>query len=261
MPQVRYKIYSLSASALMAYAQGGAESGYAFTLNAKATEKCKVLSSLHEQQDCALLFQTMCVLRGDNYQLPMEDTLISDLSDVICYVDFSNIFDRSAAQNRHAVRQKKAESMFRPEGIVLDFGAGPCRYLAFERSNSMSRKAQLSFVREDIYEPLRRRIMLDMKIGSCQLSKLYAYNGLMLSGGTRLDGIEIDKPHRVIVIDNEESSVWNVPVITVIDKFMPLFPAFWRQGPSQEKTRTFDQFKTLLKKHFRWESQVFERYA
>ena len=63
MPQVRYKIYSLSASALMAYAQGGAE----ITLNAKATEKCKVLSSLHEQQDCALLFQTMCVMHGNNY--------------------------------------------------------------------------------------------------------------------------------------------------------------------------------------------------
>ena len=249
MPQVRYKIYSLSASALMAYAQGGAESGYAFTLNAKATEKCKVLSSLHEQQDCALLFQTMCVLRGDNYQLPMEDTLISDLSDVICYVDFSNIFGRNAAQNRHAVRQKKAESMFRPEGITLDFGAGPHRYVAFERSNSMSRKAQLSFIREDFCEPLRRRIMLDMKIGSCQLSKLYAYHGLMLSGGTRLDGIEIDKPHRVIVIDNEESSVWNVPFITVIDKFMPLFPALVA-GPSQEKTRTFDQFKTLYKSIF-----------
>ena len=30
-------------------------------------------------------------------------------------------------------------------------------------------------------------------------------------------GIEIDRPHRVIVIDNEESSVWNVPVITVED--------------------------------------------
>ena len=217
MPQVRYKIYTLSATALMAYAQEGAEGGYAFTLNAKATEKCKVLSSLHEQQDCALFFQAMCVLRGDNYQLPMEDTLISDLSDVICYVDFSNIFDRNAAQNRHAVRQKKAESMFRPEGITLDLGAGPHRYLAFERSNSMSRKAQLSFVREDIYEPLRRRIMLDMKIGSCQLSKLYAYNGLMLSGGARIDGIEIDKPHRVIVIDNPEVTVHDVPVITVED--------------------------------------------
>lgn len=217
MPQVRYKIYTLSATALMAYAQEGAEGGYAFTLNAKATEKCKVPSSLHEQQDCALFFQAMSVLHGDDYQIPVEDTLISDLSDIICYVDFSNIFDRDAAQNRHAVRQKKAESMFRPEGITLDFGSGACRYLAFERSNSMSRKAQLSFVREDIYEPLRQRIMLDMKIRPCQLSKLYAYNGLMLSGGTRIDGIEIDKPSRVIVIDNPKVTVHDVPVITVED--------------------------------------------
>ena len=56
MPQVRYKIYTLSASALMAYAQKDAESGYAFVLNTKATEKCKVLTALHEQQDCALFF-------------------------------------------------------------------------------------------------------------------------------------------------------------------------------------------------------------
>ena len=215
MPQVRYKIYSLSATALTAYAQAG--DYYCFALNTKATEKCKVLTVLHEQQDCALFFQAMCVLHEDSYQMPTEDTLVSDLSDVICYVDFSNIFDRNAAQNRHAIRQKKAESMFRPEGITLDFGAGPHRYVAFERSNSMSRKAQLSFVREDFYEPLRQRIMLDMRIGPCQLSKLYAYNGLMLSGGTRIDEIEIDRPHRVIVIDNEEAIVQNVPVITVED--------------------------------------------
>ncbi len=109
---------------------------------------------------------------------------IIDLSDVICYVNFSNILYRNAAQNCHAARQKKAENMFQPEGIVLD-----------------------------------------MKIGPCQLSKLYAYNGLMPSGGTRIDGIESDNPHRMIVIDNPEVTVHDVPVITVIDKFMPLFPA------------------------------------
>lgn len=182
--QVRYRIFTMSAAALMAYAQEGAEGYYTFALNVKATEKCKVQASLHEQQDCALFFQAMCVLHEDSYQMPTEDTLVSDLSDVICYVDFSNIFDRNAAQNRHAIRQKKAESMFRPEGITLDFGAGPHRYVAFERSNSMSRKSQLSFVREDFYEPLRQGIMLDMEIGPCQLSKLYTYNGLMPSGGT-----------------------------------------------------------------------------
>lgn len=36
--------------------------------------------------------------------------------------------------------------------------------------------------------------MMDMTIGDCQLSKLYAYNGLMLSSGIRIDGIGIDRP-------------------------------------------------------------------
>ncbi|NBK79438.1 hypothetical protein D5272_12790 [bacterium D16-76] len=107
--------------------------------------------------------------------------------------------------------------MFRPEGITLDFGTGPHRYLAFERSSSMSRKAQLSFIREDFYDPLRKHIMMDMKIGDCQLSKLYAYNGLMLSGGMRIDNINIDRLHRVIVIDNPTVTVPYVPVITVED--------------------------------------------
>lgn len=40
-----------------------------------------------------------------------------------------------------------------------------------------------------------------MDIDQCQLSKLYAYNGLMLSSGTRIDGVDIDCPHRVIVVD------------------------------------------------------------
>ena len=94
--------------------------------------------------------------------------------------------------------------MFRPEGINLDFGNGSMHYVAFERSASMSRNARLSFIRKDFYEAVRRRIMLDMKIGECQLSKLYAYNGLMLSSGTRIDGVEIDRPHRVIVVENNK---------------------------------------------------------
>ena len=55
--------------------------------------------------------------------------------------------------------------MFHPEGVGLDFGSGEYRYLAFERSNSMSRQARLSFIRADYYDAVRRRIMLDMEIG------------------------------------------------------------------------------------------------
>ena len=107
--------------------------------------------------------------------------------------------------------------MFAGRGIGLDLGAGYYRYYAFERSASMSRKSQITFIRDDYYYPVSKRIMMDMRLETCQLSKLYAYNGLMLSSGRRVDNIKIDNPHRVIVIDNPEYIVKDVPVITVKD--------------------------------------------
>lgn len=80
----------------------------------------------------------------------------------------------------------------------------------------MSRMGRLSFIRADLWETVRRRIMLDLELGQCQLSKLYAYNGLMLSTGTRVEGIEIDRPHRVIVVDNHALQR-SARVITVED--------------------------------------------
>ena len=216
MPLVKYRIYELSARAVISYGrqQDGA---YTFHLSAAETEKCKSLSAPHEQDDNALFYQTMCVLHGDAFTGAPEGQLVTDLSDVIFYMDFSGIFDRSGARKKHLIRQEKAKALFRPEGISLDFGSGAHRYLAFERSGSMSRQARLSFIREDFYDAVRRRIMMDMTIGDCQLSKLYAYNGLMLSSGIRIDGIGIDRPHRVVVIDNPTRTGLNVSVITVED--------------------------------------------
>ena len=216
MPLVKYRIYELSARAVISYGrqQDGA---YTFHLSAAETEKCKSLSAPHEQDDNALFYQTMCVLHGDAFTGAPEGQLVTDLSDVIFYMDFSGIFDRSGARKKHLIRQEKARALFRPEGVSLDLGSGAHRYLAFERSGSMSRQARLSFIREDFYDAVRRRIMMDMTIGSCQLSKLYAYNGLMLSSGIRIDGIGIDRPHRVVVIDNPTRTERNVSVITVED--------------------------------------------
>ena len=216
MPLVKYRIYELSARAVISYGrqQDGA---YAFRLSAAETEKCKSLSAPHEQDDNALFYQIMCVLHGDAFTGRPGGQLVTDLSDIIFYMDFSGIFDRSGARKKHLIRQEKARALFRPEGISLDFGSGAHRYLAFERSGSMSRQARLTFIREDFYDAVRRRIMMDMTIGDCQLSKLYAYNGLMLSSGIRIDGIGIDQPHRVVVIDNPTRTERNVSVITVED--------------------------------------------
>ena len=174
---VRYKIHMLSARAIISYARLENEQ-YTFQLNTIDTRK------------------------GSNIEPPKSEIALTDLQDVIFYVDFNGIFDRGSSP-KMLERQKKAESMFRPEGITLDFGNGAHRYLAFERSGSMSRQAKLSFIRADVHDEVRRRSMLDMEVGNCQLSKLYAYNGLMLSGGVRIDGINLAKPHRVIVVKNE----------------------------------------------------------
>lgn len=216
MPLVKYRIYELSARAVISY--GRKQDGtYTFHLSAAETERCKSLSAPHEQDDNVLFYQIMCVLHGDAFTGTPGGQLVTDLSDIIFYMDFSGIFDRSGDRKNHLIRQEKAKALFRPEGVSLDFGSGPHRYLAFERSGSMSRQARLSFIREDFYDAVRRRIMMDMTIGDCQLSKLYAYNGLMLSSGIRIDGIGIDQPHRVVVIDNPTRTERNVSVITVED--------------------------------------------
>lgn len=214
MSQIKYKIYRLSARAIIGYGKEQSDGSFKFQINQKETSKC-ILSGAQEQDDNALFYQIMDELYGG--VIPSEDRIIEDLADVIAYVDFSGIFDRNNQQKRYADRQQKAASMFRPDGITLDFGSGAQRYVAFERSASMSRRAMLSFIRADLYEPIRRRIMLDLEVGMCQLSKLYAYNGLMMSSGKRMDGIGIDAPHRVIVVENTTYQLGRTKVITVED--------------------------------------------
>lgn len=213
MPR-RYRIYLLSAKTILSYAkeEGGAVS---IALNRDATRRC-VVSGRQEQEENALFFQIQCALHGDGFTPTEESGVVEDLSAVLCYVDFSGIFDRNPASPRVARLQALAEAMFRPEGVTLDLGDGPRQYVAFERSNSMSRMGRLSFLRADLWETVRRRIMLDFELGRCQLSKLYAYNGLMLSSGTRVEGIDIDRPHRVIVVDNNDLRS-SARVITVED--------------------------------------------
>jgi len=171
----------------------------------------KWLITERQQEDCAMFYQAMKVLGKQPEGWPSRD-----LFDVLIYLDFSGIFDRKPV-GKVLELQKKAERLFRPEGFSLDFGNGSHRYIAFERSASKSRANHLSFVREDVYTPLRERMMLGMDIGVCQLSKLYAYNALMYTDGERIADEGLLYPEKIIVIDNPKSIVRDVDVITVED--------------------------------------------
>ena len=210
MKNKKYIISGISAQSIIASAKQR-DDGYSFYFDTTDMSK-EYLVEDTLQDDCPIFYQAMLTLSED----PNKAELVSDkLRDVFVYVDFSGIFDRKAA-GRVLNYQKIAEYMFRSEGITLNFGKEDKRYIAFERSASMSRANQLSFVREDVYEALRERMMLGLNIGKCQLSKLYAYNALLFTSGKRYrDSDTILNDKRIIVIKNPESIIENIKTVTV----------------------------------------------
>lgn len=218
MARIRYLIRRLSVQAMLSYAKPIDKEHYSFALTPAQTKSIIMGDGDTWQEDNAIFFQAMCILRGEKYRQPTSDMLISDLADVILYLDFKGIFDRDADNPKAALMQKKTEAMFSPEGITLNFGQGDARYLAFERSGSMSRSAVLSFVRADVYEELFRRMTVGMTLGVCQLSKLYAYNGLLFSSGTRIETDMLWDKDAIVVINNPTAVYPDVDVITVEDR-------------------------------------------
>lgn len=208
----KYLIPQISALSLLSSATKISD-GWAFRFDTTDPSKEYLIEDT-KQDDCMMFYQAMKLLYGAEEL----DSVCERLYDAFVYIDFSGIFDRKPI-GRTAELQKKAEYLFRPEGITMYFGKGhpESRYIAFERSASMSRHNVLSFVREDIYEPLRERMMLGMQIGDCQLSKLYAYNGLMFTGGRRYEIADLLHEKRIVVIDNPKSIVKDAEIITVED--------------------------------------------
>ncbi|MBR6503174.1 MAG: hypothetical protein IKT42_07020, partial [Clostridia bacterium] len=210
MKSKKYIIPQISAQSIIASAKQKGD-GYSFYFDTTDVSK-EYLVEDTLQDDCPIFYQSMLSL-GEN---PDRAEFVSDkLRDVFVYIDFSGIFDRKAA-GRVLDYQKIAEYMFRPEGITLNFGKEDKRYIAFERSASMSRANQLSFIRADVYESLRERMMLGMNIGKCQLSKLYAYNALLFTSGKRYkDSDTILNNKKIIVIKNPESVIEKIKTVTV----------------------------------------------
>lgn len=208
-----YKIYTLSVRKMLGYAKPDGDS-FTLTLGQATAQSC-MKGTGSDKAENALFRQILSVL---NISPDSGDGKASEaLSEVIFYADFTRIFDRTSASSYYTLLRRKVEALFRPEGISVDFGSGSHRYLAFERSQSMSREGVLTFIREDVFDAVNERIMLDMKVGHCQLSKLYAYKGLMFSDGVRIDGLGLND-QSVVVVDDPVYTARDTDVITVESK-------------------------------------------
>lgn len=76
-------------------------------------------------------------------------------------------------------------------GILLSFdGKEYLKFIPFDKSQSMSRQSRISFIREDMVDLVNKRLLLGMdfsRIPLLSLSKFYAYKGLYLSSGQRMN--------------------------------------------------------------------------
>ena len=208
----QYSIFQISARTILNLAKK-TDTSYRFYFDTNdVTNQSAIQQTM--QDDCAL-FQLLLPMTEvpDEPMVPEEQKLQSFL----VYLDFTGIFDRRPVGQIKEL-QELAEHLFRPEGIEFVFYRGPVRFVAFERSASMSRNNRLAFVRADLYDELWEKMTLGMKIGKCQLSKLYAYNGLLFTSGWEIksEHYHLDANH-IIVVDNPRSIVKDVSVITVED--------------------------------------------
>lgn len=100
--------------------------------------------------------------------------------------------------------------------ICNGFYIGETHYVVCERSASMVRTSILSFIDENIYEELTRRVTMDLDVGKTVLSKWYAYRGLMLSSCHCLEGWI----PRIIIVPDLYQVIPNQTIRYVYDKHL-----------------------------------------
>ena len=143
MTTTKYSIPEIHARSILSTARK-TEDGFHFSFDASDPSK-EHLVTYTQQADCPMFYQAMLMLG----KRPLATNLSNALREVFVFIDFSGIFDRPST-GKTADIQKMAEYLFRAEGIVLNFGGADHRYVAFERSASMSRQSRMCFVREDV---------------------------------------------------------------------------------------------------------------
>lgn len=160
------------------------------------------------------------------YQVRLEKNDIFENFDPGCllfdifYVNFSDTFN---SFNNGKLIQYFGEELIQ-NGLSITSSVGEVfHYNVFEKSGGMSRNSTISFVRDDregnyqnFKERLSKRIMVNIDIKNAIISKLDAYNGLMLTSGVRIPNLELNSKNVIVVNDIEKSILTDC--VTAINK-------------------------------------------
>lgn len=198
--------------------------------------KHMVLSATDRHADNALFYQLIESIYGSENTAQyrrMEDCIKRTL----VYVDFRALLSSQTINNNR--RKKRSFSIngwkeadiddqcliFFEDGFSLIFEDGEKRtYLPFDKSGNMSRNYCITFIDKDIFDAADERVRMGLDFSSIKtvLSKYYAYRGLYLTDGTRIEEEEgFLLNHKTVVVIEDDShdymrggEVLEVPVVT-----------------------------------------------
>jgi len=177
----------------------------------------------------------------------------------IFYLNFSDTFN---IFNNGKLIQFFGEELIQNGFSITNLNGEIYHYSVFEKSGGMSRNSTISFIRDDkdgdyksFKERLSKRIMVNIEIKNAIISKLDAYNGLMLTSGVRIPNLELNSKNVIVVNDIEKSVLTDC--VTAINKdgmiallklYLDLAIDFVEN--SSMKKQSLDSYEALMLKHY-----------
>ena len=225
----KYNIVTLSASRLIQkYSRkrnpvtGAACVCYEFDF-ADMRARRSVTKSTDLFDDTALFYQIREVMRDEGITIHKgEDALLETLF----FVDFGQLFGRMPESETRVLSDTYKEDELDAvsgkineeyliktlieDGFSVRYADGSViEYVAFDKSNSMSRNSKMSFVDRRIAEPVSRRLNLDICFDAMHmtLSKYYAYRGLYLTTADRVVCEALALNAETVVVINDVAQV------------------------------------------------------
>jgi hypothetical protein len=203
-----YNLITLDGKALLEQVKAGK------ALDLRGPAYSLLVSSLEQYPDNALFYQLLSETNGDD-QNP------DALKNYLVFVDFSRVF---SSQNFETVYAPVLREIFDNTStgfglnILLGNGQDTTHFVPFDKSASMARNCQISFLASSIKAAMDKRLLLDMDFGriAAYPSKLYAYRGLYLTAARRIPQTEKFQlnAETVVVISDDQHYIDKVSLYT-----------------------------------------------
>ena len=187
---------------IMKQDNGNYKVAFKYDLSGKNPIGRDIISSEDTFPDNALFFQLRKILTAD-LKLEIDENFMRSSIIFVDFKDiFSNKFEEVWSSVEWSVNTPAKDNLLKKEalpyrmqllfkdGLFLSFdGKNFKRFVPFDKSSSMSRSCQITFIDLQIKDALDKRLMLDMDFSKIplELSKFYAYRGLYLSAGYRIE--------------------------------------------------------------------------